>query len=307
MKTERKVYINGQMIPESKAKISVLDLGFLYGATFMEAIRTFNHKLFKLDEHLSRLERSMRYVGIKPLISKSEMAKVIEKVLKANIHLTKKGDDCWICFEVTPGVGLTHPLMKQKDPRPTVIVYSSALPYDEYVRYYTEGKHAVNSDIRHLHPQTLDPRSKNRSRMHYFIAKLEAQRKDPDAFALLLDLNGNITESSGANFFIVANNTLYTSSTRNIMMGISRQTVLELAEELKLPAVEKDITLYDVYNADEAFLTATSYCILPVSRVNHIEIGKKISGHWTNRLLTAWSKKVGVDIVKQSRKFMKKQ
>ena len=86
----------------------------------MEAVRTFNHKLYKLEEHLLRLERSMRYVGLEPLLSKSEMRKVIEKVLEANIHLTEEGDDCWICAEVTPGVGSPQPLMKRKDKKPTV-------------------------------------------------------------------------------------------------------------------------------------------------------------------------------------------
>jgi branched-chain amino acid aminotransferase len=304
---ERKVYLNGQMVAESEAKVSVHDIGFMYGATFFESVRTFKHKLFKLEEHLSRLERSMRYVGLEPLISKPEMAGVIEKVLAANIHLTEEGDDCWICAEVTPGVGFPHPLRGQKDKRPTVIAYSSSLPYDEYVRYYTVGKHALTPSIRNIPPQSLDLRSKNRSRLHYFIAKIETMKRDSDAFSLLLDLEGNVTEGSGANFFIVANNTLYTPSTRNILVGISRQTVLELAKELNLPAEETDINLYDVYNADEAFWATTSYCILPISQVNHLKIGKKIPGPWTGRLLTAWSKKVGIDILRQAQTFAGKR
>ena len=306
-KKERKVYLNGEMVPESEARVSVYDIGFMYGATFFESVRTFKHKLFRLEEHLSRLERSMRYVGLEPLIRKGEMAGVMKKVVEANIHLTDKEDDCWVCGEVTPGISFPHPLMGQKDKRPTVIAYSSPLPHKEYARYYTTGKHALTSTVRNLPSQCLDMRSKNRSRLHYFIAKLETQERDRDAFSLLLDLEGNITEGSGANFCIVANNTLYTPRARNILVGISRQTVLELAKKLGLAAVETDINLHDVYNAEEAFWTTTSYCILPISRVNHMKIGKKIPGVWTARLLKAWSKKVGLDIVKQAEIFAKKR
>lgn len=306
-KGERKVYLNGEMVPESEARVSVHDIGFMCGATFFESLRTFKHKLFRLEEHLSRLERSMRYVGLEPLISKEKMGKVIKKVLEANIHLTDKDDDCWICGEVTPGIGFPHPLMGQKEKRPTVIAYSSPLPHQEYASYYRSGKHALTSSVRNIPPQCLDMRSKNRSRLHYFIAKLETEQRDPDAFTLLLDLEGNITEGGGANFCIVANNTLYTPWARKILVGISRQTVLELAKKLNLPAVETDLNLYDVYNAEEAFWTTTSYCILPISQVNHVKIGKKIPGGWTERLLRAWSKKVGVDIVKQARTFARRR
>ena len=303
---ERKVYLNGKMVSESEAKVSIFDIGFMYGATFYESLRTFKHKIFKLDEHLSRLERGMRYAGLEPLITKAEMADIIEKVLTANIHLTDKEDDVWLSAEVTPGVGFPHPLVKQKDKQPSAIVYSTPLPYDEYARYYAEGKHAVTVDVRNVPPETLDSRTKNRSRLHFFIAKREGLKKDPDAFAILFDINGNITEGTGANFFIVADNILYTPSTRNILIGISRQTVIELARNINLPVVETDINLYDAYNADEAFWTTSSFCILPISQINHVKVGKKIPGIWTERLLTAWSEKVGIDIVKQAQKFSRK-
>ncbi|OIN97756.1 hypothetical protein AUJ66_02330 [Candidatus Desantisbacteria bacterium CG1_02_38_46] len=287
--------------------MSVFDIGFKYGATFYESLRTFKHKIFKLDEHLARLERSLRYVGLVSLINKTEMAEIIEKVLATNIHLTEKDDDVFISVEVTPGVGFPHPLMKQKEQKPTVIVYTSPLPYEEYAHYYIIGKPAVIVNVRNVPPQTFDSRSKNRSRLYFFIAKREAMKIDPDAFALLLDLDGNITEGTGANFFIVADNTLYTPTTRNILNGITRQTVIELARKMNLPVVEADINLYDVYNADEAFFTTTTYCILPISRVNGVTMNKEIPGLCTRRLLTAWSEMVGVDIVKQAQTFMEKR
>ncbi len=303
--TERRVYLNGKMVPEKEAKISVFDIGFMYGATIYESLRTFKHKPFKLDEHLRRFEGSLQYVGLESLITKEEMARIIENVIAANIHLTDKDDDMWLSGEVTPGVGFPHPLVKQKDKRPSVIVYSTPIPHAEYARYYTEGKHAITANVRNVSPQTLDCRVKDRSQIHFFIAKQEALSKDPDAFGLLFDIEGNISEATGANFFIVTDNTLYTSTTRNILIGISRQTAIELATNMNLPVVETDINLYDVYNADEAFFTTSSYCILPVSQVNGVSIGKTIPGVWTDRLLGAWSEMVGVDIVRQAQKFAK--
>ncbi len=162
---------------------------------------------------------------------------------------------------------------------------------------------AVTTNARNVPPQVLDSRVKNRSRLHFFLAKREALAKDPDAFALLFDVEGYISEATGANFFIVSDNTLYTPTARNILIGISRQTVIELAGKLNLPVKEVDLNLYDVYNANEAFFTTSSYCILPISQVNGVKIRGKMPGIWTSRLLNAWSEIVGVDIVKQAQKF----
>jgi branched-chain amino acid aminotransferase len=300
---ERLVYFNGKMVPEKEVKISVFDIGFMYGATFMEAVRTFNHEYFKLYEHLERLDKTFRYVGLGSLVSKKKMEDIFNMVLEKNIHLTDKDDDCWVCANVTPGVGFPHPLMKQKDLTPTIVVYSVRLPHNEYVKYYTEGRPAVIPIIRNIPPQCMDPRCKTRSRLHYFIAKREALERDPESFALLLDINGNLTESSGSNFFIASNGILYTSTPHNILNGISRQIVIELASELNIPVHERDLSLYDAYNADEAFFTTTSYCILPISKINNIKVGKQIPGDLTKKLLDLWSKKVGVDIVGQAQKF----
>ena len=301
---ERLIYVNGEMVPEREAKISVFDVGFLYGATFFESVRTFKHKFFKVNEHLRRLERSLRYAGIPDIITKEKMADIMSQVLDANIHLTDKEDDIWMCAEVTPGKTFPMPLMKQIDKTPTVIVYSSAIPYSEYVKYYTQGKHVVTSLIRNTSPQNLDSRAKNRNRAHHFLAKLEiVKRDDPDAIALFLDLEGNITEGTGANIFFILDGILYTPTTKNILNGVSRLTVIELAEKMNIKVIEKDLTLYDAYNAEEAFWTTTSYCILPISMIDGRKIGDAYPGTYTKKLLEAWSKEVGVDIVGQAQRF----
>jgi len=305
--SDRLVYINGKMVPESEAKISIFDIGFKYGATFYESLRTFKHKIFKLNEHLKRLQNSLKYAGLEFLIDMKKIEKIIYKVVEANIHLTEKDDDIFISIEITPGTGFPHPLMTKKDLNPTIIAYTSPLPYQEYAHFYNIGKPAVIVNICNIPPQTYDSRAKNRSRLHFFIAKREAAKIDPDAFALLPDINGNVTEGTGANFFIVKDGILYTPTTKNILVGISRQTVIELAENMNIKVIEKDINQYDLITADEAFFTTTTYCILPVSKINGRKIGEKIPGDYTKKLIDAWSEMVGIDIVKQAQKYANKR
>jgi len=301
MKTQ--VYLNGNLVSEEEATVSIWDIGFMYSAVFMEAARTFKHRIYRLDDHLARMDDSMRYAGIPPLVSKAEMRAVVEKTVEANLHLFPEDDDCWMCWQVTPGNGFPHPMMKGgAKPEPTVMCYVSPLPYDEYYPSYTKGKAAVVPTVRNVPPSVVDPRGKTRFRLHYFMGKIEAQATDPHAFALLLDTDGYVTEGTGANFFVAKDGVLYTATTRNILDGISRRVVIELAGELGIPVVERDLTLFDVYRADEAFWTTSSYCMLPCPRVNHVPFGQ-CPGPLFERLIGAWSEKVGVDIVGQARAY----
>ncbi len=300
--TERMVYINGDMVPESAARISIFDIGFVYGATVYESMRTFRHELFKLDEHLERLEEGLRYLGLDPLVTRREVAGIIDDVHRANIHLTDEADDIWLCAEVTPGVGASHPVVPQADKRPSVIVFTAALPYSEYARYYTEGKRVVTAGVRHLPPSSIDVTIKNRSRLHFLVGKREVQSSVPGAYALLLDEGGNVAEGTGANFFIVSGGKLVTPTTRNIVDGISRRTVIELAGQMGLPVVETDVRTGDVLGASEAFFTTTSYCMMPGSEIDGTRIGNGVPGPWTGKLLAAWSEMVGLDIVGQAQR-----
>lgn len=300
------IYVNGELVPESEARVSIFDIGFMYSAVFMEALRTFKHQVFRLEDHLERLECSMRYCGLEPLVSQEEMAKVIQTVIEANIGDLAEDDDCWVCAQVTPGQGFPHPMMKGAKQPPTVMAYVSYLPYDEYADCYETGKPAVVTNTRNVPPCVVDPRGKTRYRLHYFMAKLEAQTRDPHAFALLLDTDGFVTEGTGANFFIAKGGVLHTPTTRNTLEGISRRVVIELARAEGIPVVEGDLTIYDVYSADEAFWTTSSYCMLPCNRVNHMAM-PQTPGPMFTRLITAWSNLVGVDIVGQAKKYKERE
>jgi len=300
---ERKVYINGRMVPESQAVISIFDIGRMYGAAFYESIRTFRHRLFRLPEHLQRLRRSLQYAGIAGALDFRRVEEAVQRTLEENEALSDPEDDLWICVEVTPGTGFPMPLAKQTESPPTVLAYSSPLPHAEYARCYTEGKAAVTSLYRNIPPQCFEQRCKNRSRLPHFLSKLDAKRIDPQAFALMLDIEGFISEGTGANIFFVLGGELCTPTTRNILVGVSRQYVIELAAKLKIRVREADLTLYEAYNAEEAFWTTSSYCILPISRIDGRPIGSSWPGPITGSLLELWSREVGVDIVGQSRKF----
>jgi branched-chain amino acid aminotransferase len=299
----RSIYINGKMVPESKAAVSLFDVGRLYGATFYESIRTFRHQPFKLEEHIHRLERSLRYAGFLHYLDVNRVTEAVEGVLGANLPLVEKEDDIWMCVEVTPGNTFPMPILKQENTTPSVFAYTFPLPFHEYVSYYTEGKPLVTSQYRNIPPQCYEQRCKNRSRLPHFLSKLHGMRSDPKAFALMLDLDGYITETTGANIFFTIDEVLYTPTTRNILNGISRQYVLHLAERGAMNTIETDLTLYDAYNADEAFLTTSSYCILPVSTIDGKKIGVQCPGSRTKALLDAWSDEVGVDIIGQAQRF----
>jgi branched-chain amino acid aminotransferase len=153
---------------------------------------------------------------------------------------------------------------------------------------------------RAIPPQALDARIKNRSRMAYTLAEMEVKLVDPQAQGILLDIDGNVAENKGGNFFIVSEGLLKTPTTRNALAGLSRATVLELAADLGIPTQVVDFQLYDIYTADEAFFTSTPYCIMPATRINGLPVGDGQVGSVTQRLLAAWSERVGMDIVGQA-------
>jgi len=146
----------------------------------------------------------------------------------------------------------------------------------------------------------MSPRAKAHNYMNVLLGDMEVKGQNPEAWAILLDINGNISEGMGSNFFIVKNGVVITPREQFVLAGISRQTVIELAQELNIETREADIDLFDAYTADEAFVTSTSFCICPVSSINGAKVDEGVvPGPTTDRLLKAYSGLVGVDIVGQ--------
>ncbi|KKL27056.1 hypothetical protein LCGC14_2388990 [marine sediment metagenome] len=299
--TEAIAYLNGNFIPQSEAKLPVYDAGIVMGATVTEMIRTFGHKPFKLEEHIARLYRSMRYARFEVELTQEEMLAATLKVIERNAGLLPKSKELGIVLFVTAGTFSVYAGSAGGGEKmvPTVCIHTFPLPLFLWAKQFETGLHAVTPSNRHIPPQCIDPKMKYRSRLHFWLAEQEAKNVDPNAATLLLDLDGNVTEFSGGNILIVKDGTIISPTTRNILPGISRQTVIELASELQIPFSEEDFQVYDVCNADEAFESTTPFCLLPVTKINNILIGNGKPGAICFRLLDRWGEKVGVDILGQ--------
>ncbi|HEV3003492.1 MAG TPA: aminotransferase class IV [Pirellulales bacterium] len=299
--TEPLVYLNGSTLPASQARLAIYDLGVVMGATAAEMTRTFRRELFRLDEHLDRLFRSLRYARFEIGLTKSELAAVSRELVAHNAAILPEGGELGLVHFVTAGENALYAGSSVGGARtsPTVCAHTFALPFELWRKKLRDGVHLVTPSVRHVPPQCHDPKMKGRSRMHFYLADREAQLADPEAVALLLDLEGNVTETNSANFLMVEGATIISPTTRNTLPGVSRATVIELAARIGLPFVERDVQVFDVVNADEAFLTSTPYCLLPATKINGVPIGEGRPGPMFRRLLAAWSRDVGLDIEKQ--------
>ncbi len=285
-------YLNGEYVPMSEAKVSVFD-AVCHGDSVYDTLRTVNRtRIFRIDDHIERLYSSCKAADIDPGIGPEEMKQIIIEVANRNAHLLPENDDAWLFPRISSGS-----LFERG--KPTVIVGFVPLPFKMYAKFFKLGTHLVVTTFRHVPPQCMDPKIKNDARLFMHIADREVRRSVPESRTLMLDLYGNVAELTDANFFIVKKGEVITPTTRNALPGVSRQVVLELCEKLKIPAFEKDIQLYDVYNADEVFQTGTSYRMLPVSRINNRHLWKNVPGTITERLLDAYNTELGLDIAEQ--------
>jgi branched-chain amino acid aminotransferase len=223
------------------------------------------------------------------------------ELIEANCAFIEAGQDLGVIHFITPGENRIYAGSAAGTARltPTFCMHTFPLPFSVWRHLFTEGTHVVTPAIRHIPPQCLDPKTKNRSRLHWWLADQQSQAVDPKAITLLLDLDGNITECAGSNFLIAKGRTVYSPTSRNILEGVSLITVRELTAELGWNWVEKDLQPYDVVNADEAWLTTTPYCVAPCTRINNTPVGCGKPGPMFAELMAAWSKRVGVDILKQ--------
>jgi branched-chain amino acid aminotransferase len=295
------VYLNGDFVPSSEASINIYDLGIILGATLTEMTRTFAHKPFRLDDHLDRLYRSLKYSGIDPGLTKDEMRAHTLELVERNCDFVGSEEDLGVVHFVTPGENRIYAGSAAGSARlkPTVCIHTFSLPFEVWRGLFVEGAHVVTPSIRHVPPQCVDPKMKNRSRLHWWLADNQTHAVDPNAITLLLDLDGNITECSGSNFVTLVDRTVYSPTDRNILHGVSLMTVRDLSEKLGLGWVEKDLQPYDVVNADEAWLTTTPYCLAPCTKINDAPIGDGKPGPVFSEVLQAWSDLVGMDVRQQ--------
>jgi branched-chain amino acid aminotransferase len=299
--TEPLIYLNGRLLPASEASLSVYDAGIVLGATVTELVRTFRKELFRLEDHLERFAHSLHYVGFDIGMTMGQLAQVARDLVAENAKLIGPEDELGLVIFVTAGEYATYAGGAAGNVRtsPTICAHTFPLPFELWAAKVVAGIHLVTPSIRHVPPQCYDSKMKCRSRMHYYLADQQARLVDKDAAALLLDLDGNITETSGANFLMVEGGAIISPSLRNTLPGVSRATVIELAGKLSIPFTVRDFQAFDAINASEAFLASTPYCLMPVTKINGTTVGDGGPGPIYRGLAVEWSKLVGLDVVQQ--------
>ena len=295
-------YFNGEWMPNDEVKIDSTDRGFMVGDVVFEVERTFDGKSFRMKEHVDRLYRSLKYTRIDSGLSPQEMLDLSGEAIERNKSNLKDAGDFHISQFVTRGFGRRA----WGSESPTVCIKISPLPFEMFGPAYSEGMPGAITRTLSYSPEALDPKVKHYSRMNFNLAELEANDIDPGAWPILRDEGGNITEGSGYNVLIVSDDVIKSPTDRAILQGVSRGMVFDLARQLDIPLVEEDLQPYDVYTADETFFASTSYCVLPVTRVDKRPIADGKPGPVTQQLLAAWSEAVGVDIVGQAERFASK-
>ena len=296
---QRIAYYNGSYLPEVDVRIPFRDRSFLYGDGCFDLTRTFNGKPFKVKEHIDRFYHSLGYLRIDIGMGPEQMTEVTHEVLRHNLHLLGEGEDYWLGQRVSRGVRAVGD-EGWEDTGPTIIVECMPLPFKQRAPYYRDGLRVIVPSVRRTSPDSLSPRTKTHNYLNLIMADLEVHGRDPDAWAVLLDENGNLCEGMGSNIFVVRDGRLMTPLERYVLAGVSRQTVIDLAHQLGIPVEERDIDPYDAYTDDEVFVTSTSLCLCPVSSFNGAPIaGGQVPGPVSKRLVDAYSDLVDCDIVGQ--------
>jgi branched-chain amino acid aminotransferase len=300
----RVVFWNGELVPEREARLSIYDSALMFGDMVFEMTRSFNGVQFKLREHLERLYAGIRVLDIAVGMSIEDMEKACLETITANAPAMAEDDEHRLMIDVTRGLLGIYAGAVGVPAGPNVIIADFPLRWTVagMTRFFDDGVSVIVPSQRTIPARYLDPKVKNRSRIHYLMANQQVARTKGDRnWALLLDDDGFIAEGAGDNFFLVKDGTVFTPEPRNILRGVSRDYVIQLAGELGIECRETNLEVYDAINADEAFVTATPFCVLPVTQVEGRTLGDARMGPITRTLLDAWSERVGVDIRGQIR------
>lgn len=276
-----KIYLNGKFVNKEEATVSVFDHGLLYGDGIFEGIRAYNGRVFKLVEHIDRLYYSAKAIALNIPISKEEMIKATAETCKIN-NLS----DAYIRLVVTRGIGDLG-LNPNNCTVPQIIIIASSIKlYPE--QYYTEGMSLITVPTTRNHHNAINPAIKSLNYLNNILAKIEAHNAGAEE-AIMLNSQGYVAECTGDNIFIIKGNTLITPPlSAGALYGITRGTVIDIAKEIGMDIQEPDLTRYDVYNADECFITGSAAELVPIVKVDGRQIGEGKPGSKFNQLLQAF-------------------
>jgi branched-chain amino acid aminotransferase len=272
-----KVWINGKLFDKADAKVSVFDHGLLYGDGVFEGIRVYAGKVFRLREHIDRLYESARHIALEIPLNREQMLQAVLDTVKANAK-----QDGYIRLVITRGAGgLGLDPAKTSDPQVIIIVDDISLYPAEY---YEKGLEVITASFIRNHPNALNPRIKSLNYLNNILAKIEAVAAGCQE-AIMLNHVGEVAECTGDNIFLVKRGQLRTPHlSAGILEGVTRNAVIELAREAKVPVHEMSLTRHDVYSADECFLTGTAAEVVPVVKCDGRPIGNGKPGPVTRQL-----------------------
>ncbi len=304
--TQRIVYLNGHFVPEHQARVSIYDSALVWGDMAYEVTRTVHQRPFRLRDHLRRLLTSLAALRIDPMLSIGDFEDITQETLAHNLPTEDADCDWSIIHNVSrgPAAGFFGAFELEQQ-RPTIIVscYPLVERLGQLAPAYDNGIELVVPRQRALPGDLWDDSIKSRSRLHHQLANLQAGEQRPGAWAVLVDGDGYLTECTSGNVFFVRRGELQTPHARNLLPGITRRIVIELAQKLGVTCREADITPGDAAAADEAFVTATSIGILHARSFEQTCIGDGRLGPITARLRAALSQEVGVDFAAQAREY----
>lgn len=296
---QRVAWFNGKFMPENQVLIPFRDRSWKYGDGAFDMTRTFNGRSFRLKEHIDRFYRSLRYLRIEPGLTPKEMIDISEECVARNEHLRPSVGDWWLGQRVSRGIDAVGD-EGWENTGPQVVIEMTPLPLKGRAKHYRDGIDVWVPASRRISPSMMSPRAKTHNYLNMILAEQQVKSHDPDAWAVLLDENGNLAEGMGSNIFILRDGVLSTPSERYVLPGVSRQMTIDMAHKIGVDVEERDIDMFDAANADEMFLTSTSLCICPVRSFNGQKIADgRIPGSVTKRLMDAYVADVGCDFVQQ--------
>lgn len=290
----------GEFVPLSECRLPIYDLGIVLGASVTDFLRTFHGKPYRMDDHVRRFYRSCKYARIQPPVSIEKSNEISRHLIQHNLELVP-GRELGLVYYMTAGENAVYAGAAGggAELEPTYVQHTFPLPFNLWRDFFLKGVPLVTPSNRHWPPQCLSSKIKNRNRLHMWIGDAEAHLFDPKAVGLYLDTSGNVTETGGSNFVIYTNGRVVSPKRTNILWGISVTVLWEILEELGIPFAEEDIQVYDVINAEEAWLVTTPYCLAPAVSINGVSIGDGTPGPMWRRVLDHWSETVGKDIFQE--------
>jgi len=273
----RIIFMNDRLVPEEEAKVSVFDHGLLYGDGVFEGLRSYSGRVFRLDAHIDRLWASARAIALEIPLAKDVVAKAVNDTLAAN-----KLVDGYVRLVITRGAGSLG-LDPNRTKNPQVIVIADTISL--YPReFYEKGLRIVTAATQRVHSAALSPRIKSLNYLNNIMAKLEGLQAGC-VEALMLNHKGEVAECTGDNVFVVRSGSLLTPPPdAGILEGITRGAVMDLAHAAGIACHEATLTRYDLYTADECFLTGTAAEVIPVVEIDGRKVGSGTPGPITARL-----------------------